>query len=92
MVAYGAPTGITIHAGVAGCGFKTDRGSSGCDGKWQFEGEDFHARQSKARGEGMANAGGGCEDAIAIAENDLRNMPHGCDRELFAACFVLFLF
>jgi len=37
-------------------------------------------------------AGGGCEDAIAIAENDLRNMPHGCDRELFAACFVLFLF
>ena len=48
LVGDRAPSGIAIHASVAGAGVKTERGNHGGDGKCQFDGKDFHARQSTA--------------------------------------------
>jgi hypothetical protein len=48
LVGDRAPSGIAIHASMAGAGVKTERGSHGGDGKCQFNGKDFHARQSTA--------------------------------------------
>ena len=48
LVGDRAPSGIAIHASVAGAGVKTERGDHGGDGKCQFDGKDFHARQCTA--------------------------------------------
>jgi hypothetical protein len=48
LVGDRAPSGIAIHASVAGAGVKTERGNQGGNGKCQFDGKDFHARQSTA--------------------------------------------